>query len=432
MRKKILLVNPPIYDFSAYDFWLKPYGLLRVGGYLRDKADLFLFDYLDRSHVMNIHDKYKVSDPWGRGHFYRETIAKPDLFKSIRRNFKRFGAPRLQFENYLAQHGPFDVVLIQTGMTYWYPGLNEVIQDLRCISPHTNIILGGVYATLCTQHASGLGADLVVPGTDLSALWRYLELQPDLMQPPLWDLYQRLDVGALKLSDGCAFRCTYCSVPNVYQNFYPRDLNLSFNELSFLHQLGVHNIAFYDDMLLYRADEVLKPFLNSIIDEEIDISFHTPNALNARLLTKEIALLMVKGGFKSFYIGLESKSDRWHSKTGRKVHMYEFERAVSNLVESGVNPDHITAYILIGHPEGNISEVEDTMHYAHSLGIQVMLAEFSPIPGTPDGDECMRWVDLNEPLWHNKTVFPMLILGQDEVNHLKSLCHQLNRNRAVA
>ena len=35
MKPKILLVNPPIYDFSAYDFWLKPAGLLRVAGFLR-------------------------------------------------------------------------------------------------------------------------------------------------------------------------------------------------------------------------------------------------------------------------------------------------------------------------------------------------------------------------------------------------------------
>jgi len=47
MQPKILLVNPPIYDFSAYDFWLKPYGLLRVAGYLRGQAQLSLFDYLD-------------------------------------------------------------------------------------------------------------------------------------------------------------------------------------------------------------------------------------------------------------------------------------------------------------------------------------------------------------------------------------------------
>ena len=34
MKRRILLVNPPIYDFAAYDFWLKPYGLLRVAGLL--------------------------------------------------------------------------------------------------------------------------------------------------------------------------------------------------------------------------------------------------------------------------------------------------------------------------------------------------------------------------------------------------------------
>ena len=50
MQPRILLVNPPIYDFTAYDFWLKPYGLLRVAGHLRHRAELRLFDYLDRLH----------------------------------------------------------------------------------------------------------------------------------------------------------------------------------------------------------------------------------------------------------------------------------------------------------------------------------------------------------------------------------------------
>jgi len=48
MKPKILLVNPPIYDFAAYDFWLKPSGMLSVAGFLRGKADFKLFDYLDR------------------------------------------------------------------------------------------------------------------------------------------------------------------------------------------------------------------------------------------------------------------------------------------------------------------------------------------------------------------------------------------------
>jgi hypothetical protein len=35
MKLRILLVNPPIYEFSAYDFWLKTYGMLHVAGFLR-------------------------------------------------------------------------------------------------------------------------------------------------------------------------------------------------------------------------------------------------------------------------------------------------------------------------------------------------------------------------------------------------------------
>ena len=51
------------------------------------------------------------------------------------------------------------------------------------------------------------------------------------------------------------------------------------------------------------------------------------------------------------------------------------------------------------------------MTFAHRLGIRVMLSEFSPIPGTPDGEECRRWIDLDEPLRHNKTAFVAHRLG---------------------
>ena len=45
MTVNVLLVNPPIYDFTAFDFWLRPYGLLRVAGRLR-ACELSMFDYL--------------------------------------------------------------------------------------------------------------------------------------------------------------------------------------------------------------------------------------------------------------------------------------------------------------------------------------------------------------------------------------------------
>jgi hypothetical protein len=53
---RIFLVNPPVYDFAAYDFWLKPCDLLSVAGYLRGKVKFALFDYLDRLHPL-FHNK---------------------------------------------------------------------------------------------------------------------------------------------------------------------------------------------------------------------------------------------------------------------------------------------------------------------------------------------------------------------------------------
>jgi hypothetical protein len=157
MPPKILLVNPPIYDFSAYDFWLKPYGLLRVAGYLRGQAQLSLFDYLDRFHPLAPSHPAQRQGRGSGGRFMQKTRRSPCSFTAIPRTYRRYGLPRSLFQTMLAEAGPFDVALIQTVMTYWYPGVQEVIADIRAYSPQTTIVLGGVYATLCPQHARRLG-----------------------------------------------------------------------------------------------------------------------------------------------------------------------------------------------------------------------------------------------------------------------------------
>jgi len=149
MTAKILLVNPPIFDFAAYDFWLKPYGLLSVAGKLRGHARLTLFDYLDRLNPFVARQKSLESDTFGRGKFYHRIIPPPKCLINIPRYFRRFGLPRHLFQNLLKESPHFDFVLVQTMMTYWYPGLQEVIHDLRTLQPKAKIILGGVYATLC-------------------------------------------------------------------------------------------------------------------------------------------------------------------------------------------------------------------------------------------------------------------------------------------
>ena len=426
MQPKILLVNPPIYDFSAYDFWLKPYGLLRVAGYLRGQAQLSLFDYLDRFHPLAPSPPAQRSGTWERGPFYAENAPKPVQFTAIPRTYRRYGLPRSLFQTMLAEAGPFDVALIQTVMTYWYPGVQEVIADIRAYSPQTTIVLGGVYATLCPQHARRLGADLVIDRDYLEPLWELLRLTPQLQEVPLWEAYADLRVGVLKLADGCPFKCTYCSVPQVYPPFAARPLECVLAELAWLRQCGAQHIAFYDDALLFKPDQILLPFLRQVMQRGLEAYFHTPNALNARFITKDMARCMVQAGFRTFYLGFESSAYTWQRHTGGKVYAHELEQAVEHLVSAGADIRQITAYLIIAHPQTDQQDIEASMYFAHGLGLRLMLSEFSPIPGTPDGERCRQWVDLDEPLWHNKTAFPLVLLGAAEVQRLKALCRALN------
>jgi hypothetical protein len=427
---KILLVNPPIYDFAAYDFWVKPYGLLSVAGFLRGKAEFTLFDYLDRlsrrAGIQENRNELK-SDQWGRGSFYLEKIPNPDCLKDIPRHFRRFGLPRHIFQEFLTVHKNCDFVFVNSVMTYWYSGVQEAIEDIRRLMPAAKIVLGGNYITLCRPHAEKLGADLLIESNNLGPLWDFVGLEPDLTQPGLWELYPQLSTGVLKLSDGCPFQCTYCLVPKVYGEFKPRPLDKSLAELELLVKLGVTNIAFYDDALLFNAKDVLTPFLNTVIDRGININFHSPNAINARFITKEIADLMVRAGFKTFYLGFESVSRKWQELTGSKVYSEELAEAVNNLKSAGAEPHEITAYQILGHPKTEIADLEESMRFVNSLGIRGMLADFSPVPGTTDGEYCRKWVDLDEPLLHNKTAFPVILWGFDQTNRLKDLQRQLNR-----
>jgi pyruvate-formate lyase-activating enzyme len=426
MKPRILLVNPPIYDFSAYDFWLKPYGMLHVAGHVRTQAEFALFDFLDRLDPKVPAGNYRA-DAWGRGEFYSEPAEKPQAFAGLRRRYRRFGLPRNEFRQFIGREGHFDYALIQTGMTYWYRGVREVIDDMRAISPNTRIILGGVYATLCAAHARTLRADLVIEGLELSPLWRFLSMTPQDNPMPLWDLYPKLKTGVLKLADGCPFRCTYCSVPQVYPKFHARPLAQSLAELELLVRYGVENVIFYDDALLFQRDRILVPFLTEVIRRNIAVQFHTPNALNARFVSRDIARLMIDAGFKNIYLGFESSAYAWQKKTGGKVYSEELVKAVDYLVEAGADSRYLHAYIIVGHPKAEEQQVEESIRFANSLGIKVMVSEFSPIPGTPDGEMCRQWVDLEEPLSHNKTFFTILSLGDTEINRLKNLVVSLNQ-----
>lgn len=120
----ILLINPWIYDFAAYDFRVKPLGLLSIASVLRKNGyEIHLIDCLDRKNIKGKDSKELTRTPrrkYGAGHFFKTHIEKPSVLREIPRNYSRYGITPELFEQQLQKVPKPDVVLVTSMMTYWY------------------------------------------------------------------------------------------------------------------------------------------------------------------------------------------------------------------------------------------------------------------------------------------------------------------------
>jgi radical SAM superfamily enzyme YgiQ (UPF0313 family) len=410
----ILLINPWITDFAAYNFWIKPLGLLHIAALLR----------VNGSHVTLVDclDFYSQKKQYGAGKFFKTWIEKPKPLKSVPRYYSQYGIPEEMLRQKLSSVEKPDLIGITSGMTYWYPGVFKIIEIVRNCLKEAPIVLGGIYATLCHEHALKYsGADYVVKGrgeTQGSKLISELtsnELQTpntDLRTNyyPAFDLYPQLGFVCITTSRGCPLRCTYCASQVLYDGFDRRDPEDVVQEIEYwVTQHKVNNIAFYDDALLVKPQDHILPILREVIKKDLRCNFHTPNGLHIREIDEGLATLVYQAGFKTIRLGFETSHETTQTETGGKVGNQEFVDAVRHLRRAGYSGDDIGAYIMVGLPGQRAEEARASIAYVQENGARPILVEYSPIPHTPLFERAKQTshFDLeSEPLYHNNSILP--------------------------
>jgi radical SAM superfamily enzyme YgiQ (UPF0313 family) len=418
--KTALLINPWIYDFAAYDLWAKPLGLLYLASQLRRYGiGVKLWDAMSRLPLPE-RGNSSAKPKHGTGKYYRTPVSKPEPLKHVPRTYARYGAGPEWFIHDLKETDPPDAVFITSLMTYWYPGVFEAVRTVKTVFPGVPVILGGIYATLCTDHARlHSGADYVICGEaeqTLPGLLNEISMESEGLceykaQPyPAFDLVPRLDYVCIMSSRGCPYTCHYCASRMLTPSFTERPWQEVFEEIVYWHTTrGVRDFAFYDDALLVGSEGRIIPLLEEVIRQELDLRFHTPNGLHLREITKEAALILRKAGFATIRLGYESADMAWHRQTGGKVRPGDLEQALHNLWRAGFSKEQVGVYILVGLPGQGVSEVEEAIGEVMALSARAYLAEYSPIPGTvlwPKAVECSSYDLENEPLFHNNTLLP--------------------------
>ncbi len=423
----LLLINPWITDFAAYDLWSKPLGLMIIAALLEQGgAGIAYIDCLDR-HDLENNQRNDILPPthkkYGTGKYPKIPIATPGALETLPRRYYRYGLHPKIFSDRLEQIPRPDLVLVTSSMTYWYPGVQHTIAWVRRHHPDVPIWLGGIYARLCTQHA-GLhsGADYVFD-KNLATLRTLLESTLDykFRNPTSWDHPSRWPIpkthayihsghyAPLLTSLGCPYHCPYCASSRLEPEFVRLPTQSIIDQVQ--HGVQNHQIkdfAFYDDALLYRAEETLKPALEALAAADLGIRLHAPNAVHVNLLTPTLCKLLQRCGLKNLQLGLETTEAHLERLCGGKTNFDIFLKVINNLEKAGFSKNRLGVYLMCGLPGQTPQDVFNSIQLVKQSGARPMLSEYSPIPGTklfstlPASDQQIL---IDEPLYHNNSYF---------------------------
>jgi radical SAM superfamily enzyme YgiQ (UPF0313 family) len=414
----ILLINPWIYDFAAYNLWIRPMGLLYIGGFLKKAGyNVSLIDCLESN------DKKKL---YGCGNYHKEKVEKPEAIKDFPRKYNRYGMPLDTFIERINNAPRPDAVLVTSIMTYWYPGVQKVVDIIKDKFNNTPVLMGGIYVSLNWEHATKcFGSDVILikgegEHASLNKLNEILAFKSNInigmhdynMYPaPLSEAYDDKEYCGMLTSRGCPFNCSYCASKKLNNGFRMRSpLNVVDEMEHLIKEIGYKNMAFFDDALLHNPREHIIPILDEIIRRKLHCNFHLPNGIFARQVDTEVAQKMFRAGFRTIRLGFESSSDERQKESSRKVNNDDIRQALQNLYQAGYTTKEVGAYILMGLPHQPMEEVVESLLFAWQTGARPILASYAIIPDTPYYEDTKKELGLTgemDPLLHNNSLFPL-------------------------
>lgn len=444
--KTALLINPPVYDTQYWAQWSQPYGLLRIGAWLRQLGygRVLLYDSLETDEARRVPSRRIHPD---EAYATRDDPSRPIPPISVSKNgdaiqpFKKhFGKTWHELDGWLDDQGfnsrrPPDEIWISAIMTYWWESVRDLTLRLRRrFGRKTKIIVGGIYPTLCPEHAAEMTeADIVVAGEvpEANDLWTDLSLYA---RPPTY--------AVITPSRGCPHNCAYCAqrtLNNGVRRVRHRDPVDMLDEMKHKHDTwGIRDFAFYADALLVGHRTHFMRLLKMIAEQDLPFRLHAPEGLDPRPIARsqELAELLKATHFEKVYLPVESIDERYlRSLNRRHARLGDVVTAAERLRNAGFKPRNmdINAFVLYGLPGEKIDNVVKTIMFVSEAIGSIIPMLFTPVPGTRLYRDYLPW--FRQRGWDrdlhmlNGKLYPFLEMNEGSVADyvdLQRLMYMLN------
>ena len=220
----------------------------------------------------------------------------------------------------------------------------------------------------------------------------------------VWSQQDGTKTTSILTTLGCPFNCDFCSRPIFGNLFRRRNLDLVFEEIEQIQQLGYNGLWIADDN--FTLDNgYLKEFCERMAGRKMSWScLSRVTGINA-----EIATVMKEAGCRRVYLGLETGNPDTLKLMNKKATFEEGRDAVHIFHDSGIE---VAAFFIVGYPGETISSVEDTFRYALELPLEAISFNVPyPLPGSKlfervsQLDQNKDWNEENEVTFIYKSEF---------------------------
>lgn len=341
--QRSLLINPPVYDLRLdWARWHQPCGLLRIASALKNAGhEVQLLDCLQPVGRMRLGMKKAGTisiegqdlQRWQFGWSWEQIERK---------------AEGLQQEKWIP-----DNIYVTCPMTFWWESARDLVTRLSEWFPKSRIKLGGVYPSLCADHAKSHFPEVEF---DLALSKLAKRHQTDL------SLYERhARFAAIFL----------CRSPSA---------NVIVKEIEGKIRLGINEIVFFDDEIPGKDPDHFEAVLDLIIKRDLGVKLRALGNLSPKGLTRSLVLKMKRAGYRQIFL-------RDDLALGANVNgdLKAYERGIEILMKHGrfrPRTEDLNAMVLVGVPNENLERtVERVTRLAHYVG-SVSLVPFQPSPGT--------------------------------------------------
>ena len=410
--KKALLFIPPAFTFkSELDINpLPPLGLGYIAAVLKKQGiKVKIVDTL----MMGWHNRVDIQD---------------DLL--------RIGLSFEDIQKIISDFAP-DMVGVNSLFTKQRNNAHEILRLAKEVDPEIVTVMGGAHPTVLPEMVladenvdfavlgegentildilkiiEGRGNDLELDGigfkkdgeTVIYPKTRYIK-EVDSIPFPAWDVmdmdrYFGLDAShgkrrhsrfmPIMTSRGCGAGCTFCSAHRVWGKGYRmRSAENIIEEMRVLKdKYGIKELMFEDDNLTLNIKRAEKIF-DSMISEEFNFAWDTPNGVAAFALTESVIMKMKKSGCYKMNLALESGSQyvldniiKKPLKLNKVKPLVEYARKIKL---------DISIYLIIGMPGETLDQIQETFRLAEELGVyQPHISVATPYPGSELYDTCVK------------------------------------------